>query len=400
MKKANWRRYLKKLAEKTHIIIFLLAIWAVHYIGYKFNPSFSMELDEVLFVVVLIWMYTWAHEKELRKILKKREMQLSSGKANAEDMNLNTIKTLAVAIEAKDHYTRGHSDRVTRYAVDIAQEMHLSKKEVEVIQHAGILHDLGKLGIDDAILRKPGKLTDEEYDLIKKHPEIGEYMLGPLKFLKDEKPIVRHHHERYDGRGYPDGLKGEAIPLGARIMAVADTFDAMTSERPYRPIYPINSVVQEIQENSGTQFDPKVVEAFLRVLKSGKYEELETRLERRKFKRALSDISMQYRLETMEDDKRKVSRIRDIGGGGLCFRSGLIPKESLLEIELNLPEIPSPIKTSARVAWTKKDAGSDLYNIGIAFENMSEQDREDIIEYVEETINKRPLWKLKREESI
>ena len=402
-RKSQIRKYLMLLTRQLPFVVILFGIfgiWAIHYIGYKYDPTFSMNMDKILFVVVLIWMYTWAHEKELRKTLEKKEAQLISGRATVKDMNLNTIKTLAVAIEAKDYYTRGHSDRVTRYAVDIAQEMGLPRKEIRVIQQAGILHDLGKLGVDDAILRKPDKLTDEEYNLVKKHPELGEHMLMPLKFLKDEKPIVRHHHERFDGKGYPDGLKEEAIPLGARIIAVADTFDAMTSDRPYRPIYPMDKAVEEIQRCSGTQFDPSVVEAFLKLIKSDKYVELQERLEKRKFKRAFTDVSIQYRLETMEESERKISHIRNIGGGGLCFRNSLIPEESLLEIELKLPEIPSPIKASAKVVWTKKEIEKDLYNIGIAFENIAEEDRKNIIEYVEKIISKRPLWKLTKEESI
>lgn len=397
----KWKGKFKEIAKRPSIVILtLVVISTVHCIVYKFNPAFSVTLHKILFVVVLIWIYSWVHEIELRRILKKKEKELVSDKADIKNMNLSTIKTLAVAIEAKDYYTRGHSDRVTRYAVDIAQEMKLPEKEIEIIKRAGILHDLGKLGIDDAILRKPGKLTNEEYNLVKKHSELGEYMLRPLKFLKDEKPIIRHHHERFDGTGYPDGLKGKAIPLGSSIIAVADAFDAMTSDRPYKPIYPMDKAVEELQRYSGTQFDPSVVETFLKLIKSDKYIELQERLERRKFKRAFTDVSIQYRLETMKKNDRRISRIRNMGEGGLCFRNDFIPEESLLEIELNLPEIPSPIKASAKVVWTQKATEKDLYNIGIAFENITEEDRKNIMEYVEEMINKRPLWKFTKEESI
>jgi HD-GYP domain-containing protein (c-di-GMP phosphodiesterase class II) len=401
MRENKWKNKFNKIAKKLSIVVLtLVVIWTVHRIGYKFNPVFFVTLYKILFVVVLIWIYSWMHEAKLRRILKKKEKELASDKVDIKNMNLSTIKTLAVAIEAKDYYTRGHSDGVTRYAVEIAQEMGLPEKEIEIIKHAGILHDLGKLGIDNAILRKPGKLTDEEYNLVKKHPELGENMLMPLKFLKDEKSIVRHHHERFDGTGYPDGIKGKAIPLGARIIAVADTFDAITSDRPYRPIYPMNKAVEEIRECSGTQFDPSVVEAFLQLIKNDKYVELQERLERREFKRAFTDVSIQYRPETMGEDERKISRIRNIGGGGLCFRNRLIPEKSLLEIELKLPEIHSPIKASAKVVWTKKETEKALYNIGIAFENIAEEDRKNIIEYVEKMISKRPLWELTKEESI
>jgi putative nucleotidyltransferase with HDIG domain len=180
---------------------------------------------------------------------------------------MRTIKVLAQAIDARDHYTHSHSENVARYATAIALEMGLSAKEVEVIRQACELHDLGKIGIEDSILMKPGALTDEEWKQIRKHPIIGAQILQPLTFLNDVIDLVRQHHEHYNGNGYPDGRKNEDILLGARIINLADAYEAMTSARSYRKV-PLTKeeAVKEIKKNSGTQFDPKVVEVFLRVL--------------------------------------------------------------------------------------------------------------------------------------
>jgi len=183
---------------------------------------------------------------------------------NIQKVYLSTIEVLATAIDAKDPYTQGHSRRVTQYSVAIAEEMNLSPKEVEDIRYAGLLHDVGKIGIKDSIIRKPGRLTDEEYAIIKKHPAIGAKILRPVDFLADKIPGVLHHHEYYDGRGYPDHLTGEDIPLAGRIICVADAFDAMTTNRPYRKGLTVKTAVGELKKFSGKQFDPVCVEAFLK----------------------------------------------------------------------------------------------------------------------------------------
>jgi putative nucleotidyltransferase with HDIG domain len=180
---------------------------------------------------------------------------------------MRTIKVLAQAIDARDHYTHSHSENVAKYATIIALEMGLSAKEVEVIRQACELHDLGKIGVEDSILMKPGALTDEEWLQIRKHPTIGAQILEPLTFLNDVIDLVRQHHEHYDGGGYPEGRKGEDILLGARIINLADAYEAMCSPRSYRKIpFTKEAAVDEIKKNSGTQFDPKVVEVFLGVL--------------------------------------------------------------------------------------------------------------------------------------
>jgi HD-GYP domain-containing protein (c-di-GMP phosphodiesterase class II) len=179
---------------------------------------------------------------------------------------LGAIGSLAAAIEARDPYTVGHSTRVTQYAVAIAVSMELSSEEVEDIRLAGLLHDLGKIGVPDSILNKPGRLTEEEYSAIKMHPVLSMRIIEPLPHLGNIIPIIYHHHERYDGLGYVDGKSGESIPLGARILAVADSFEAMTSDRPYRRALSRGEAVAEIKRNSGTQFDPGVVGHFIALL--------------------------------------------------------------------------------------------------------------------------------------
>jgi PAS domain S-box-containing protein/putative nucleotidyltransferase with HDIG domain len=183
-----------------------------------------------------------------------------------QQLLVGTITSLASAIDAKSPWTNGHSERVTQYALAIGKEMGLKAGELERLRLAGLLHDIGKIGTYDVLLDKPGKLTDEEFDLVKRHPKKGAEILSPIKQLKDVLPGIRHHHEKYDGKGYPDGLKGEEIPLHARILCVADSFDSMTADRPYRPSPGREYAISEFRRCLGTQFDPAVVEAFLRVI--------------------------------------------------------------------------------------------------------------------------------------
>ncbi len=176
---------------------------------------------------------------------------------------LNTLRSLIASIEARDSYTKQHSERVTIYALQICDVLGLSTEEKESIQFGGYLHDIGKIGVRDTVLLKPGNLTEEEMAEIRLHPVIGESIIRPLKFLPSERELILYHHERFDGKGYPEGLEGEKIPLLARILAVADTYDAMTSTRPYRRALSHDEAIRELKENAGTQFDPEVVKAFL-----------------------------------------------------------------------------------------------------------------------------------------
>jgi putative nucleotidyltransferase with HDIG domain len=181
---------------------------------------------------------------------------------------LQTIRALAEAVDAKDAYTRGHSERVGVYASKVGRELGLPRQQIERVYIAGLLHDVGKIGIRDAVITKPARLSPEEYEEIKRHPEIGAKILEPVSFLRDVVPCVRHHHEWYDGStsGYPLRLRGDQIPLPSRIILVCDTVEAMTSDRPYRKGLSLDVVIAELHKYSGSQFDPICVDACLRLL--------------------------------------------------------------------------------------------------------------------------------------
>jgi putative nucleotidyltransferase with HDIG domain len=199
--------------------------------------------------------------------VSERTKEVKQKHAELRFAYVSTVRALAEAIDAKDPYTRGHSERVGVYASRIARVLDCDHEFIERIYLAGLLHDIGKIGIPDAIITKPDRLTPEEYDQIKRHPEIGARILEPVRFLADVVPCVRHHHEWYDGssHGYPDRLKADQIPFPSRIILVADTAEAMTSDRPYRKALPVDRVIDELRLFSGTQFDPLAVDAFLSI---------------------------------------------------------------------------------------------------------------------------------------
>lgn len=182
------------------------------------------------------------------------------------DNYLSTIEALVLALEAKDNYTSGHSSRVAYFAVAVAERLKLSDQKIEFIKYASVLHDVGKIGVSENILNKPGKLVEEEWDVIRSHPSIGQNIIKSIKFLFDIGPVVRHHHERYDGGGYPDRLKGEDIPIESRIIAVADTYDAMTSDRSYRKGMDHKTALEELRRVAGSQLDPMIVEIFCSIV--------------------------------------------------------------------------------------------------------------------------------------
>ena len=198
--------------------------------------------------------------------IKRINEELSESNEKLEKAYLDMVQTLRYTVEAKDTYTRGHSDRVSEYSVLIGEKLGLPEDQIKTLRIGGLFHDIGKIGIPDSILLKPDKLSDDEYSQIKNHPSIGAHILGSAVIFKDIIPIVKHHHERYDGNGYPSRLKGEEIPYIARIAAVADTFDAMTSRRSYRGPIDIEHVKEEIKRCEGTQFDPQIAEVFLDIL--------------------------------------------------------------------------------------------------------------------------------------
>ncbi|MGZ8710918.1 MAG: HD domain-containing phosphohydrolase [Thermoanaerobaculia bacterium] len=182
---------------------------------------------------------------------------------------INSIRMLAAAIDAKDPYTRGHSERVARYSIAIGKNLALNERDMRNLRISALLHDVGKIGIDDRILRKPGALSEDEFDVMKGHPVKGAAIMSGVAQLVDCIPGMKYHHEKWSGGGYPDNLEGEAIPMQARIVAIADTFDAMTTNRPYQKAMELTYVVEKIKSFAGTRFDPKVIDAFERAVKRG-----------------------------------------------------------------------------------------------------------------------------------
>ncbi len=200
------------------------------------------------------------------QLIKNINNELQSTYSKLESAYMETIEILRYTVEAKDSYTRGHSDRVAEYSELIGKQLSLSEEDLKTLRIGGLFHDIGKIGIPDSILLKTTKLDNEEYSEIQNHPAIGAHILSNATIFKDIIPIVKHHHERFDGKGYPGKLAGEDIPYLARITAIADAFDAMTSRRSYRDSLPLDVVKEEISKNSGTQFDPKIATVFLKIL--------------------------------------------------------------------------------------------------------------------------------------
>lgn len=198
--------------------------------------------------------------------LENKNLQLQES-LQALDDSQDIIYALALAVEAKDSYTRGHSERVAEYSVCLAKRVGLSEEERDILRGAAILHDIGKIGIAGGILRKPALLSAIEFQQVRKHPATGERICSTLKFAREMLPIIRHHHEHYNGHGYPDGLKGQKIPLAARIVAVADAYDAMTSDRPYRSGLPPEEALRRLDEGAGAQWDPELVPVFIKYIR-------------------------------------------------------------------------------------------------------------------------------------
>jgi response regulator RpfG family c-di-GMP phosphodiesterase len=211
-----------------------------------------------------------AYQEHLEELVVERTQQLRKSYEN-------TLRALVTALDFRDNETQGHSSRVVEYAMVVAGVLGVAESELTSIRWGAILHDVGKIGVPDRVLLKPGKLDAEEWELMRKHPEMGFRMLQHIPFLEPALDIVFCHQERYDGTGYPRGLAGEAIPLGARIFAAVDTFDAMTSDRPYRKALSIDAARSEIERCSGTQFDPRVVRAFL-AIEASRWQEIRERV--------------------------------------------------------------------------------------------------------------------------
>lgn len=195
-------------------------------------------------------------------VLRKKQKQY-------HDIVNQSLETFAHAIDAKDQNTNGHSQRVAIYSAEIAKRMGMSDEEQEQIYYMGMLHDIGKIGIPDAILKKPGKLTEEEMQIIRNHPTIGGEILKDFTAIQGISDGARYHHERYDGNGYNEGLKGEEIPLAARIICVADSYDTMSSKRVYKELHEENYILSELDQCSGKQFDPEIVPFMIEMIKDG-----------------------------------------------------------------------------------------------------------------------------------
>jgi len=182
---------------------------------------------------------------------------------------LNTIQALVSAIEASDSYTRGHSERVTRYSLEVGRRLNLSADRMQILERAAILHDIGKIGVNLTLLHKEGKLTPQDIRDLQQHPSIGMHILEPIEFLHDVRVCIGQHHERFDGRGYPNRTRKEELMLESRILAITDSFDAMTSDRPYRKALSLDVAIAELHDNAGTQFDPEIVDVFSQAIRQG-----------------------------------------------------------------------------------------------------------------------------------
>ena len=191
------------------------------------------------------------------------EEQVENARNNIMTCYEGTVKALILTIDAKDRYTFNHSNRVAQISTSLAKALGVEDKTIKEIEHAASIHDIGKIGVEEAILRKNGRLTSDESEEIRKHPSIGVRIVESVPFLEDAIPVIHHHHERYDGNGYPDGLKGNNIPLSARIVVVADAVDAMMNSRPYRDALTTDRVMHELSSNAGTQFDPEIVDIIV-----------------------------------------------------------------------------------------------------------------------------------------
>lgn len=208
-----------------------------------------------------------AYQQDLEQKVEERTSELRQAIVEIGATYATTLEALCNALDIRDNETEGHSQRVSTYAVTIARQLDVPDGQILEIERGSLLHDIGKIGIPDSILRKSGPLTEAEWEIMRRHPLLGHKMLRHIKFLDNGRRLVLEHHERWDGKGYPQGLAGEEIYLGARIFALVDTFDAITSDRPYRKARPFEVAEEEIKRNIGKQFDPQIVEAFLAISK-------------------------------------------------------------------------------------------------------------------------------------
>jgi len=253
---------------KLAVVAIFFALTLQRTIELFYFPDIEIMPDRVLlFLLFFIAVYLWAQELRDYYCLQNLYNDLLKAHDDLKQSQVDTISAIARIEEEKDADTKGHSDRVAKIALAIADEMGLSEEEKGALARAGILHDIGKIGIDDSILNKIGKLTDDEWKVIKDHPRKAVEILEPLRFLAAERKIIMNHHERYNGSGYPAGRKGEDIGRTALILAVADAFDAMNTKRPYRDALPRENIVSELKKARDTQLSARIVDLFLEILR-------------------------------------------------------------------------------------------------------------------------------------
>ncbi len=231
---------------------------------------FTMFAGLIILYLFLLQVIRNASNKLIsqNKHLQQQKEALEKAYSVLNSTYKSTVTVLSKAVDARDPYTSGHSERVTSISIKIGNKLGMDKEQKETLELSALFHDIGKIGVPDNILLKPGKLDNDEFQKIKEHPSIGINILKNIDFLKDALPVILHHHERYSGDGYPDGIKGDAIPLEARIICIADSYDAMTSDRPYRKGMSHELAISEIIKFKGIQFDPAIVDSFLSIDKS------------------------------------------------------------------------------------------------------------------------------------
>lgn len=267
-------RECRKTDKDTPIIMLtgvkeLQTVITVMKLGAQDYLTKPFDVDELVFIVEKSIEYKRLREqnkkliRENEKYQKHLEEMVVKRTAQLEEAVFGSLVILASTIEAKDPYTKGHSNRVRLISIEIARKMGLSEKEIDILEYGAMLHDVGKIGVRDDILQKKGKLTDEEFDHIKSHPTVGAKIVEDISYYKPMIACIKHHHEKYDGTGYPDSLKGREIPLLARIIATADTYDAMTSTRPYREGLSKEKSISILKEIRGIQLDPNIVDVFI-----------------------------------------------------------------------------------------------------------------------------------------
>ncbi|CAM3519354.1 HD domain-containing protein [Brevibacillus invocatus] len=265
--KMSWMRAVKEMTRgftSTYLLLMILAG-----VGSRLVESYGLVALAPMIIAFFTISYVFLHYYENVQKLQQKVEEVKS-------FNHKFLTTMAASIDARDHYTSGHSQRVAHWGREIAKQIGMSPEKVEEVYFGGILHDIGKIGIEDEILNKKGKLTPEEYDKIKQHTVIGYEIIKQAGMFHELLPAIRSHHERIDGKGYPDGLVGNEIPLIARILAISDAFDAMVADRPYRKGLPVEEALQEIRRGAGTQFDEELASYFIHVINKLPREELET----------------------------------------------------------------------------------------------------------------------------